>query len=490
MELYQNPAIKSIMMTGDREWSGNYSHAVSHTKSVLTANAFINSIYYFNNNEIVLNVTNKTESHDAQEKLFNLVKSNNISVNPTIWELDLMNGGSVHTMTVFFHEGVSAGRNMDYAVAINIDLVELKSNIFADEDASGKSVFIIDRDGNTAMQWGNSIDLDEEHIGRVILSEKPYQMFKSTIDDRYVNIHHLEVEDGKLFIVSVMDYSQSISELIKARNVLLLSSVLIILVTILISIIISHIIYKPLGNIFENIRRYITHPVMKTRGIDEVQLISNTLSGMVERINSLERVNEQNMIVKMIISDDAARDDELDVIERAVLMEKNAVYAVIVLRIDEFDALKEKYNREAIAFQMSSILTMSADFLSEIAHTRAFQVSEDTIALFVSRPADSVLKPDSIIDSLGKLQGTLQRMLKISVTCGVSPVSDKVNQIVDKYRSAYALTKYRLFYGSGHVFGSRFIDTLKNTDIPSSYTDDLVEAVKKSEFNKYEHSCP
>ncbi|NMA65207.1 MAG: helix-turn-helix transcriptional regulator [Clostridiaceae bacterium] len=492
MELYQNPTLKTIMLTGDKDWSGNYYNAVSHTRSIITANKFVNSIYYFNNDGIVFNVTNKTESYDSQKKLFDLVKNNSVLNNPIIWDLNVLNyNNQIRTMTVFFHEGVSNDGAIDCAVAINIDLNELKNSIFSKQAENGMNVFIISDEGDIVIQWGNSnTNLNSEDLSRIITTDKSYDIFKSVIDNHEVNILTVPSENNKFFIVSVMDYNQSISDLIKTRNVLIISCLSIILVIIVISTIITKKVYRPIGNIFDNVREYVSNSSVKSKNMDEVQMISNTLNGMVERINSLEKVNEKNTIVKMITSDNLGSSTAEEIIKKTgILKSYEKPYVVIAIKIDDFARFKERNNAEALSFQLNSICTMSSDLFKQIAYVSAYQVSDDGIVIFLSEmDFNNKLYKNKIISTLSDLQSTISRIFHISVTCGISSIANNAKEITHKYKEALGLTKYRVLLGNGGVYSPQISSSLDNSDIPEKYINDAVNAVKKASLEDYNDS--
>lgn len=492
MELYQNPTIKSIMLTGDKDWSGNYYNAVTHTRSIITANKFINSIYYFNDNGIVFNVTNTTESYDSQKMLFNLVKTNSVLNNPIIWDLNVLNNNNqIRTMTVFFHEGVSSDGTIDCAVAINIDLNELKNSIFSKQAENGMNVYIISDTGDMVVQWGNNkYNLSPKDLNRIITTDKAYDMFKSVIDNREVNILNVASENEKFFIVSVMDYNQSISNLIKARNVLIILCLSVILITIIISIIISKKVYKPIGNVFNNVKKYVSFPSTKSKSMDEVQIISNTLNGMVDRINSLEKVNEKNTIVKMITSNNLGSSTAIEIVKKTgILKSQGEPYIVIAIKIDDFARFKERNNADALSFQLNSICTMSMDLFKQIGYVSAYQVSDDGIVIFISQldPSDKLFK-NKIIATLNDLQNAVNKIFKISITCGVSSLTNDLKEITNKYKEALSYTKYRVLLGNSMIYSPQIINSLDNTDIPENYITTAVNAVKKASLDEYNDS--
>lgn len=165
--------------------------------------------------------------------------------------------------------------------------------------------------------------------------------------------------NGKYYVVSEMEYIQSISELLKATNFFVFVGLVIFLITIFISVFISYILYKPFLNIFRNIRNMFGDSQNKNN-LNEVQLLSDTFTKMVDKLNSLEKENDNNEVIKMLTSRDNLEEAfSTDILLKTGIIEKEtSPYIIVVVKIDEFEVMSENNNREALLFQLNSVNTI------------------------------------------------------------------------------------------------------------------------------------
>lgn len=493
MELYQSNIIKSTMLSGDTSWSENYSNAISQVQGIISVNGFINSIYIFNANGIVFNVTKKPEGEEAQKELLNRVKSRNVMEGPFVWDMRTSLGNNIHTLTVFFHESISKSGNFDGAIAVNIDLEELKKSIFSEQGDINQKLLIISSDGKMIMQSGkgqNGYTFDKAYIKRILASEAPDGRFGTKIDKNEISVSFVTSRDKSFIVVSEMEYRQSIKALIKQRNVLFTACTLIILFVIGISAAISYVIYKPLGVVFNNIRSLFSETA-RDKETSEIQLVSNTLTKMVDTINSLEKENEDNSVVKIITSSEKQGGKlPADLLVKAGAIRAPEIpFNVIVIKIDNFKNLVEKNSAEAISFQINSICMLAAEFFNGKAYCSAYRTADDCVVLIVSeQELCKKLQGINMGILMKDLQEIIRKMLKIDVTIGISLLTDDIQRINEKYKEALLLANYRILYGNNGVFQADNIDKLKNNSISEVNMDDILDAVKKSSFEEFSSS--
>ncbi len=489
MELFQNLTIKSVMLSGDTEWSDSFSYAASNVKSIISVNKAINSIYIYGADRNIFYVANKTESKQSQEELFKQLRNNSVMMSPIVWDMHAINGDVIHTMTVFFHDGLPGKSGFDGAIAVNIDLDELKKNIFSGKTDGSHRVIIVNNNGVAVMQSGKSnesINLDLLNFNRILTSKETAGIFDASLNKTNTSVQYITSKDRKFYIIMEMDRLKSNSELIKGRNVLLTVSLGMIILIAVISFAVAYIVYRPLRTVFNNIKNFFYDTAAKDKRMNEIQLISNILAKTAERLNSLEKESTNNAAVRILTSDITYRDQVAtstgQIINTAALIDPGTNYLVIILRIDEFMSSIDKSTTAAMDFQMDAISTISVEFFRDMASCSAYRTADDCITLIVSNS-----EPSSSLNDVNMkdLQGIIKRMLNMEVTVGVSLIAVESQELNEKYREALLLTKYRVLYGGGNVFQAKLMNRMETGDVSDKDLEPVINAVKNCSFDEF-----
>lgn len=492
MELYENPILKSLIYSDEFEWSDDAYNAISQSKSLISVNRFINSVYVFNKNGVVFNVSTKPEDASSQKELFNIVKSKTVAQSPVIWNMKRINGENIKTLTVFFHDGIGTYNCFDGAVAVNIDLEELKNVMFSKQSINKQNVLILNDDKQIVIQLIDDGKQQEKtnkpYLDRIYSSKETSDVFNSYIDNVKTSVCYVKSNSGKFCMVSEMDYKKRITELISARNITIGMCFFIIALIIALSLLVTYVIYRPVGIVLKKIRNMFMDSSVISKKMNEIQLVSSTINRIVDKMNSLEKENDNNSIVKVITSSrDTMETNVSDLLLRGgCIYETGADYCVVVIRIDDFNSFKNKNSADAISFQIDSLCTISAEFINQIAFSSAYKIADDTVVIVISQQYQkSPLEKNIVKELMVEIQNMILKIVGISVSLGISNITNDISSISDRYKEAYNFTKYRLFYGYGNIF---FEDLFEKDNTSQIYMliQDAIGAVKNFKQQSYE----
>lgn len=495
MQLYQNPITKSVLLFPNEAFSEETFFASNQLSSIISANDFINSIYFFNKDGVSFNVTKEPETTAAQEKLFRIMKIDTIRSNPIIWNLDLMAKGTYPAMTIIFNQNLYTPGGFDGGVALNINLENLRNKIFPNAAEDQKKVFIISHDGKIIIQENNNQTYVKQIEGsifqRMKASNKSYDAFLDKIGNENMMICYTESEDGKFYVLSILEYSQSMIELTNARNTLVIICVAIILIVLILSLFVSYWLYKPLGFIFRNIRNLFSDPNQKSINENEVKLASNTLAHIAKTLNSLEKANEMHEIIKILNSPEKDGEKELGdlMLKINAMTGEHDVFCIIVMRIKNYKTLSKENNADAMALQLNSICVITMDYFSRIAHCSPFQTGSDTVC-FMIRELDheNRMNESAISAILMKIQDVVIKSFEMQIAYGISNFGKDVYKIKEMYSEAAECVKYGFIAEKENIFYAESVSQLENSRISDNYIDPVINAVKKTDENEYKHS--
>lgn len=456
MTLYRNSNLKSIMLSDSekREWLGSYSHAVSQVQNIMAVNSYINSIYIVNPRDISFFVSNCTETEASQQKLLDFLRENQNS--PFFWIADTLDGQSIPTLSVYFCEKVSGTGMHRGAIVINMNLCIVEETIFREDFAAGQQLMIVDRQGNQILSSSSAVSFaHKEYAGRILSEGKKEESFTYTPDGTDMFVSYISINNGEFFLISEMEYDNSMESLIEGRNQLLLTCFCILLIIIAASFLVSHFAYQPVSNVY-NYMRVLFHGSMseETKNKESSTMIE-TLYKVSEQMLSLEKQKLYNDMVKLLHSGNALSSvfSENDLIKSGVLSCAQAYYMVIVIRIDNYRIFSNEGSSEARALRLSAIHSLAAEGFQDTALCTSWQTGEDTIALLLSgTDSDSSLSVHVITASVQKLQYEVRAESGLEITAALSNISNDCDLLSQLYLETYNRTKTKILYPEGHLF--------------------------------------
>ena len=472
MELYQNTNTKIIMFSGEREWNSRYSMAKNQIESTAAVDTLINSIYVFDRSGVALAASKSPVTNDSTNDLFKMMKTLNVEDSPVFWTMKATgNRSEVRVMTVFFHENLGNDGEFDGAVAVNIDMDILQKSIFTDKANVNQMLYVIDRKGNIVLQEPESDVNDitgEDYANKIFTRNSDSGSLTEQIDSRKYNISFAVSSDKRYAFISKMEYNQSIGELASAGNMILTITGLILFAIICSSIIISYLIYKPVGNVFLNIRKLFNDSGNKNTNMNEIQLTSDALAKITEKINTFEKDREISTVIKLITSEnDTVSKVSADLlVKEGILNFTGNLYCIVIIRIANFKDFYSNNSLQALTFQFSTIRTIAEGYFENIAHVYSYQNSNDHVILIISEMEEGGgLSNIDIINSMKSAHDMILKSLGIHVTIGVSSASERMEDFGNKYSEAFHFTNYRVFLGCDSLVDAEILSGLDKSDI-------------------------
>ncbi len=496
-QLYQSPYVIQLINTNNTEWNNNMIVAANSTVNVISANLFIDSIYVYGKNGLLLKASNSTipEEYEAYfQKLINTERP--VQAIPLVLKRNAKE--NLNVVSFFYGEKAYGNKNFDDAVLVNINMDMIQSKIFPGPLEGSQEIFIMDPSGRILLDndmakfCSNVSELD--YVQKILKENAKSGSFTTMLQHRRYTVNYLYSSEGKYYVVHVLEYGQSVRQLTFVRNIIIGLSIFLLLCVLVISLQVSYRIYTPIDNIFKNIRSMFLEPAQNTSRMNELQIVSNATQKIIEKMNNYEREQENRDIRKLLNQ----AGDKPDGSEYAQVLQKVHLYAplqnpycVIVLRICGFKNLELSNTAGALEFQAASTGNIASEYLNNRFTCRMVEVDSEHVALITAEkgePGSESLSVSSIKPLLAEASDTIYRMLNLEVTIGISPMDSSPERLGQKYKAALQATNYRLFLGRQAIIDeSGIIAEDKRGGLDDS-VEQLLAAVKKQSRENYAES--
>ncbi|WP_337103098.1 AraC family transcriptional regulator [Paenibacillus sp. YIM B09110] len=492
MDLYNNPEIQTAILSGDNSWNDRLQTALDQINRNLRINKYMYSVYVLNKDGLVFNVEKVPVTDESKTNIYRYIQQTSMRNSPQFWKLhSRSNGESLNTMTVYFKD-YAQNDSFEGAIAVNVDMDELQTSLFARQNVGQQSLFILDRNGNVIMQGGltkigqsNAV----QHAMESRLSpDVAYDSFVTTIDNQSYVFSYASMDGGKYYVALQEAYTLTMGELVKTRNVMLSLCAALLLVIVMVSLFLSQRLYSPIGRMFMSLRQLADHRMEKRADGNELELMNDTILTVEQRIISLEHEIDSNTVIKLLISpvegEDKLTGDLL--VKSRVIRTIDAPFCVIQLRIDRYKSWIFGINATEVSYRLKSLSTLFCEVFKDIAHCTALQTTEGQIALIVSELEEEPALSDLNLPAIVKqIQESLKVSYKIAISCGISSIADDVRLMKAKYNESQSLIQYRIVYGNDAILNADVFTHTQKSEIAISEIDSIVSAIKKGDFEQY-----
>lgn len=503
MEIYNNAEVRTLMFTGREEWDENRQKACFRVLNSLSFNPGTVSILVLNQEKTLVNATKigmlALENYD--KVFFSLIEKNNVS-KPIPWNLTISPRESYPIVSYFFAEKIKGTKEIDGAVIVNLNMDIIHNEVFPEAMDGGRKYIIADKNGTVLLHNDMSLfgkDMNGEGYFRDILqSRKTSDYFYRKMDGREYSIGYILSKSKDYYIISVVEYKVSITQLIHSRNTMLVISAVILLIVLVISFFTSYRLYKPIDNIFTNIRSMLTGTKNES-SYNELQVVSQSISSIVENLNAFEREKKTNGLRSMLESAKEMTGEELagytDLFQGIPV--QGALYRVVVVRVGNFKEFIRKNTAQAIRFQLDSIASMISAFLQDRVPHQYCDVRNEYVAFILYYDRNDGNSRDADLAGMMKeAQESVYRILGVEMTIGISTSSDCLENIPRLYEEAVRLANYRLFYGRRSVILSSMVGQTGEDPGKSGISDEeivrqerlVMEAVTRNSVRDFEEN--
>lgn len=491
-QLFNNNNCTELMMSQERDVS-NEQRISTMINNIMISTPYLQSVYICNNKKVLMR-KDRSSYYDTESdgRIFDILYANSI-LTPILRIVPVSKSENLNLFSVIYHSAYPNNKSLDSAVMININAEKLYQYISSLSASKDSSTFVINSTGDMVAHSDKNTFMknlsNEGYIKTVLQDQAPEGVYYVNIKSEKYAVNFVRSQDKKWIFISMNPYRTITARLNQSKDFILIVCLLVLLILLISYFILTMRIFKPVTQIINNIKANSTKLGLSSENSrDEFRYISQTLTGVMDYINILDRREKDNVYIlrnNFIWSLLNERENQLSYVElekefavHKIDFDPSQPFAVVILRIDDYKSYIRSNSTKSKNLLLFSIGNIACELLGEIYSSYAFETDSDHEILLVNVAPTQIQEFEGrIAQYLKNIQEKVEKFLNTTITAGVSDVSEEAGQIGVLYRQAQLYTNYRLIRGPGGLFARGIIPDPGGASCDKELKD-VVQAVK------------
>lgn len=488
--LYRNQDIRKLFDMDKLEMSTSNVRAIQSMRNILENDDYISGIYVMNDSGVIASVENTFSSDLAKKDMVEMIEAGNFTEGYicTSMESRYESMEPSKVLCMYIMDGFMTDQSCQSGIAITLDLEKLQQRLYSVSQAqiTEKSFFTVDEEGSIIMHsdmklflhpWNNQVILRQ-----LIENTEDYTVLEAEQDGDTQQIFALKVKGMPYYMGFITDQPLSSAYSDKFFQDMLWVIAGSILIAGILSILIAKILYRPIEKLILNIRK-IVGKNNQSLEVAELPFLEETVRNMAEQLHNMEDTSNYQ-IIKELEKGDISNYQALEKLFSGHLassiVESN--YVLAVFSVDSDNSAESKSNGDSISLLLNSMEPIIKKHF-ELCCCFVGEVKKLILLLPVNNEEDL----PQVKEKLKYASEQIYIGLGISLTIGVSELSRGISVIKQLYMQAQNYIKYQLFFaGERSVIDSAMVNSLKNEPIPEKIGNNIVDALKKADFEGYQ----
>jgi AraC-like DNA-binding protein len=466
-QLFKNNNCTELMMSRERDVSNEQRISVM-IDNIMISTPYLQSVYICNAKKVLMR-KDRGSYYDAETdgQIFDLIYASGILA-PIQRIVPVAKGENLNLFSIIYQEAYPNNKSMDSAVIVNINAEKMYRYISSLSASGDSSTFVINSKGDMLAGADKSMFAKnlsgEEYIDTILQDPSPEGVYYITVDKEKFAVNFVRSQDNKMIFISVDPYRTITAKLNRSKDFILIVCLLVLLILLISYFLLTLRIFRPVTQIINNIKANSGRLGLSAENPrDEFRYISQTLAGVMDYINILDKREKDNVYIlrnNFIWSLLNERENQPSYVElekefaaHKIDFDPGQPFAVVVLRIDDYKSYIRSNSAKSKNLLLFSIGNIACELLGEIYSSYAFETDSDHEILLVNVAATQIREFEEEIAQYLKTVGeNVEKFLNTTITAGVSDVSEEAGQIGVLYRQALVYTNYRLIHGPGGLF--------------------------------------
>lgn len=455
-QIYRTFTITKLMFYTDPNIY-DVTAAMNELNNYLNSMPFIESIYVYNSNNKLFYTASRTgeagtfSEEDLADQGIRGVLDNFQQYKPftpiprTYTTVSLKGENTTKAYTYLGYDAIGREQTINSAVIINISSAWINKDIAVNKsEAEGKS-FILNNaadllSGDTLIPKKLSETDSSLIMNQIRGKESGYTVANFEGKKSLISFTSPDTLDWQY--VRITPYKKVTEEITAIRNKTILIAVSILAVGLFFSWLLSSLLYRPIQQIMNKMN------ILET-----------------EKRNSSYTIR-QNMLRSLIQGSQSLQSHaQLQKLSQAgITFDFNASYRVVMLKIDQFEELKELRGNDLHVYKFA-IMNISWETSMQHYRVETVDIEENAIIMLINRIDPSGLSDDEILRTvLVQIQQSIMGYLKIGLSITYSPEAVQPQQLSTLYSQVKEASMHRLFYGHGCLIDAQSIMSLKSKE--------------------------
>ncbi len=502
--------------------------------SVVGMNTYVDSVCIYNNKEHAYITTDKGLLYEEQalDDIFSTYGTNLPKMKPILRNTPYFVPGSTISrnkflMTYYLYDSFSTNNMPDGALIINIKsewLIDSISAIHAiaeDKvtDNVKEVVFVFDQNGQ-CIEGDNGLPItknnDKDSLKDAIqnsLIKNNEEKSSSANDNTVFNTLTMDNRGEKYFVSSInidklgwtlviaQSFNQTYKYINRLRTSIMFITLLFILLALILAITVSKGIYKPVGNLVQQItgsKGLSNVYTGSSKSKDEITYLSNVYKNSMEMLNKIQREKGNNrnilrtyLLRQILVDSPSAIETDLEKVASDYGLTINFFkkFAVCVIRIDKSYALEQLDASEMDLYQFA-IINISSEVFAKYYASEGIDVREDHVVILINVLDKTEEYYKKMTEVMREAQNHIFKYFQLSVSMTISEIGNGISDVTKLYHAALDSAVYSYVGGeSSVILPTDFTFNKLNTQMSFSATLErkLSEGIKSGNFEQIEY---
>ncbi|WP_179136205.1 AraC family transcriptional regulator [Paenibacillus sp. 32352] len=366
--------------------------------------------------------------------------------------------------TYILYEMKSDAGGVSGAVIVNIKAEYLQNLIDSfsrgpDQDEGGETL-VVNRNGLVVSHSeGRSFLSDvsgESFFARILKQGGDTGSFEHRERDDASLVTYVTSDQSGWIFVQIQSYGSALTKVRHIRFVTVVVSTAVLLTSIAASILLSHRLYRPIGQLVSSARR-VSEAETTTQGnsgkLADLHIVQEVLTkAYVANQGTFQ--TEKRVMLKRLITDPQMPDEMGSYIIKKYGYSLGAKksYVLLLAKIDRYAEFQANYSEKDRTLLCYAIVNAASELFGVHYATETAELDDQSICILLGlHPEDERDEQESIVAVVKELQNWCSQSLRLSLTVSVSSGYARLSHIRQAYHETQQLSYYRLVYGQGSI---------------------------------------
>lgn len=488
--LNQVPDINSFLYSYSIDDYMTLNRADMISRQIKNLNSYIHSIMLYNK-DVKYTLMSGNLNIDRDQFTSGTLKSPDIksSLNMVISSVsDDINGKKEKTISILFNDSDRKDISSDSTIVMTVDRTELEKKLLGKTDgativtdSSGQVLFSSDA---SRIDWVGQ----QAYFSKITASENKPGSFKINIDNNNKIVSYAKSVQTGFYIINILNTDNYTGIILKNEITVLSISVGILLVFLLAGYFISRNIYSPIKKVADQFSgsKYVDP---KDTHYAEIAAISEVFNNALKQIDELEtRSDDNNLKLKEEFLRRLLRGNisEETILSEAGLYKFDIEFSNLIMCCMRIDNHANMGWNKKLAYE-STISSIFPEVLNKAFKYEVVNMYEGEFALLINFRNTCENSLNLVIAAMDTIRDITKRTLQLTLSIGISGVSNSIPECNGCYAKAVELVKHRFILGGDHTIYQRLLDDIITTNVnyPDEMNDKLLKAIrmnKKEDF--------
>lgn len=488
--LNQVPDINSFLYSYSIDDYMTLNRADMISRQIKNLNSYIHSIMLYNK-DVKYTLMSGNLNIDRDQFTSGALKSPDIksSLNMVISSVsDDINGKKEKTISILFNDSDRKDISSDSTIVMTVDRTELEKKLLGKTDgativtdSSGQVLFSSDA---SRIDWVGQ----QAYFSKITASENKPGSFKINIDNNNKIVSYAKSVQTGFYIINILNTDNYTGIILKNEITVLSISVGILLVFLLAGYFISRNIYSPIKKVADQFSgsKYVDP---KDTHYAEIAAISEVFNNALKQIDELEtRSDDNNLKLKEEFLRRLLRGNisEETILSEAGLYKFDIEFSNLIMCCIRIDNHANIGWNKKLAYE-STITSIFPEVLNKAFKYEVVNMYEGEFALLINFRNTCENSLNLVIAAMDTIRDITKRTLQLTLSIGISGVSNSIPECSSCYAKAVELVKHRFILGGDHTIYQRLLDDIITTNVnyPDEMNDKLLKAIrmnKKEDF--------